>query len=79
MDRILEPVKEFAAVFIDDIHLNKQKCLFAKEQVSYLGHGISHRKIAMDPSKIEAVARIPPPADATGVERFLGRYDWILV
>ncbi len=98
MDRILEPVKEFAAVFIDDIiiysetmeehadhlnkvleilranniHLNKQKCFFAKEEVTYLGHRISHRTIAMDPSKIEAVAEIKPPTDATGVKRFLG-------
>ncbi|KAF7701749.1 hypothetical protein HF521_001032, partial [Silurus meridionalis] len=36
-----------------------EKCAFLQQEVKYLGHVISSRGVATDPSKIEAVAQWP--------------------
>ena len=54
------------------LKLKPQKCNFVQEQVLCLGHVVSRRGIAPDPSKVEAVKRWPRPRDVPGVRAFLG-------
>lgn len=48
------------------------KCLFAKKQVTYLGHFISNKGIWVDPEKIKAVENWPQPKNIRGLRGFLG-------
>jgi hypothetical protein len=51
---------------------NQKKCLFGQRQVEYLGHLISERGVAVDPSKIVSVTQWPIPRNVKGVRGFLG-------
>jgi hypothetical protein len=48
------------------------KCNFAQQQLSYLGHIISAKGIATNPSKITAVQSWPPPTNLKELRSFLG-------
>ena len=50
----------------------KSKCEFFKTQVHYLGHIISHERILMDPSKVEAILNWPHPKNLEELQIFLG-------
>jgi hypothetical protein len=39
----------------NNLHVEKSKCYFATQSVSYLGHVISSEGVAMDTSKVESV------------------------
>lgn len=52
--------------------LKKSKCLFAQEQLEYLGHVISASGVSTDPAKIKAVQQWPTPTDAKQLRSFLG-------
>ena len=52
--------------------LNPKKCSFLHDQVIYLGHVISSKGIAPDPSKTQKVKDFPVPTDATKLKQFLG-------
>lgn len=49
-----------------------EKCAFLKPEVKYLGHVISSKGVATDPSKIEAVVNWPCPSSVTELRSFLG-------
>jgi len=55
-----------------NLHVNRQKCHFFKEEISYLGYVISHNKISKCPKKVEAIIRIKRPINPEEVKRFLG-------
>lgn len=48
------------------------KCSFAQKELSYLGHIISEKGVATDPSKIEIVQHWPTPTSVKEVRSFLG-------
>ena len=56
----------------NDLHLNRAKCSFFKESISYLGHVVSHNQIQKCPAKIQAVSQMPRPKDVGELRRFLG-------
>lgn len=42
--------------------IKRTKCSFAKNSVDYLGHVISEKGVATDPSKVTAVQQWPTPS-----------------
>ena len=55
-----------------DLKLTKCKCSFLKAHVQYLSHYISREGLEPVPEKLEALVKMPPPEDLTGVRKFLG-------
>ena len=48
------------------------KCVFAQQQLEYLGHLITPAGVATEPSKISAVSRWPTPTNVKQLRGFLG-------
>ena len=73
MERHLEHVRVlFERLRVADLKLTKCKCSFLKAHVQYLGHYISGQGLEPVPEKLEALVKMPPPEDVTGVRKFLG-------
>ena len=56
----------------DQWKVKASKCCFGQRQLSYLGHMISDKGVATEPSKVQAVAQWPTPVDVKEVRSFLG-------
>lgn len=56
----------------DQWKVKLSKCEFGQRQLSYLGHVISEKGVATEPSKIQAVLNWATPSDVKGVRSFLG-------
>ncbi|XP_027337502.1 uncharacterized protein LOC113851229 [Abrus precatorius] len=52
--------------------LKGSKCVFAQQQLEYLGHIVSAHGVAADPSKIEAMVNWPPSNSIKALRGFLG-------
>jgi hypothetical protein len=52
--------------------LSKDKCVFMKPSIQYLGHVISKNGIHTSPSKVEAIQCIQRPTSVTETRTFLG-------
>ena len=73
MEQHLEHVRVlFECLRAADLKLTKCKCSFLKAHVQYLGHYISGQGLEPVPEKLEALVKMPPPKDVTGVRKFLG-------
>ena len=55
-----------------DLKLTKCKCSFLKAHVQYLGHYILGQGLEPVSEKLEALVKMPPPGDITGIRKFLG-------
>ncbi len=55
-----------------NLKLKPKKCTFAREQVRYLGHIVSHDGIATDPEKTKIVQEYPVPTKVSELRSFLG-------
>uniref|UniRef100_A0A5S6Q637 Reverse transcriptase domain-containing protein n=1 Tax=Trichuris muris TaxID=70415 RepID=A0A5S6Q637_TRIMR len=53
------------------------KCQFGRNSLTFLGHVISAKGVLPDPSKVEAIANMPPPVDVQGVRRFNGMINHV--
>ncbi|KAL5506839.1 hypothetical protein EMCRGX_G008586 [Ephydatia muelleri] len=52
--------------------LNKEKCLFSKRTITFLGHVIDSSGVSPDPEKIAAIKDMPPPKNISDLRRFMG-------
>ena len=52
--------------------LNKEKCEFNKEQLTFFGFVFSANGISADPIKVEAIKTAPTPTTQSGLRSFLG-------
>lgn len=55
-----------------DLHLNRKKCHFFKQEISYLGYLIAENKISKCPEKVKAILEAPRPKNVDDVRKFLG-------
>ena len=56
----------------NQLFMKASKCSFAQTKLEYLGHIISDKGVAIDPSKIEAMITWPVPTTVTALRGFLG-------
>jgi cleavage and polyadenylation specificity factor subunit 1 len=58
------------------LHINPDKCLFAQEEVTFLGHQVTPHGLVPLPSHVEPILAFPPPADVKSLQRFLGMVNF---
>ena len=68
--RRLEEV--FARLDRHDIRLNKGKCVFFADSVTYCGFRLRHQQIFKCEDKVEAIRKAPIPKNVSEVKSFLG-------
>ncbi|GBO05113.1 Transposon Ty3-I Gag-Pol polyprotein [Araneus ventricosus] len=59
-----------------DLVLNRDKCVFAVENLSFLGHKIDKYGITPLPKKVEAISNFPRPKTVQDLRRFLGMLNF---
>jgi hypothetical protein len=55
-----------------NLQLQPEKCVFAKDKVTYLGFELSYRGIEASPDKVKPVQNFPVPKSVKDVRSFLG-------
>ncbi|MCH85308.1 hypothetical protein A2U01_0006152, partial [Trifolium medium] len=53
-------------------YVKLSKCLFYQESIEYLGHIVSSQGVHVDPSKLEAMVKLPIPTTVKQLRGFLG-------
>lgn len=56
--------------------INKEKSIFCKSELKYLGHVVGNGGIQTDPDKVQAIRELQPPTNVKGVRRILGMVSW---
>ena len=54
------------------LKLNKSKCVFGFQSITFLGHKLSSTGISPDHQKVKAISEMPKPTSKTDLQRFLG-------
>ncbi len=54
------------------LYAKASKCHFGRSSASFLGHVISEHGVAVDPSKVAAIAERAPPTTCKEFRRFVG-------
>ncbi|XP_035836073.1 uncharacterized protein LOC118484192 [Helianthus annuus] len=62
----------FETLLANQFHAKGSKCVFAVQELSFLGHKISAVGVAPEPDKIEAIQSWPQPTSFTTLRAFLG-------
>ena len=52
--------------------INREKCVFGRDTVTFLGHTVSARGIVPLASKVSAISAMPRPATKVDLQRYLG-------
>ena len=71
-DHLLHIQEVLSILQQNSFHVKMSKCLFAKQQLSYLGHIVSEQGVATDPSKIASIKDWPQPQNIKELRSFLG-------
>ena len=69
--------KVFLKIRESGLKLNKTKCQIRKQSIVFLGHIISSEGIKIDPSKTEAITKMPLPRSVNDLQRFLGMNNYL--
>ena len=69
--------KVFLTIRESGLKLNKTKCQIRKQSIVFLGHIISSEVIKIDPSKTEAITKMPLPRSVNDLQRFLGMINYL--
>ena len=73
MDQHLSHVRQvFTRLRDAGLAINRQKCVFASQEVTFLGHRVTAAGIFPLPSKVEAICDIPQPHTKVDLQKFLG-------
>lgn len=56
--------------------LNPPKCIFAQEEIDYLGHTVSQNKIIPLRERIQAIEKVKEPKTLTQANKFIGGLSW---
>lgn len=76
-ERHLEILKEVLSRLTKvGLTLNRDKCHFCKPELRYLGYVVGASGLMVDPGKVEAIVKIPPPRNVTEVRRLIGLASW---
>ena len=68
--------KVFKILRQNELYVKKEKCPFAKEEVSFLGLCIRDGKLMMDDSKVKAIQKWDPPTKVPQLRSFLGLVNY---
>lgn len=68
--------KVFNRLRLFGLRANREKCMFARDQVTYLGHVVSAKGIQPDPDKVRAVQEMAPPSNLKQMRTFLQTCSW---
>lgn len=56
--------------------LNRDKCLFCRSELRYLGYVINREGLHVDPEKVNAMVNLATPKTVTDVRRIIGTVSW---
>ena len=56
--------------------INIDKCNFCKQEIKFLGHFVSDKKVKVDPERISAISNYPAPRNQTQLRQFLGTCNY---
>ena len=59
------------------IVLNKEKCQYRLQEISFLGHIVSSSGLKVDPSKVEAIVNMKPPTCKDDIHRLRGMVNYL--
>lgn len=60
----------------EGITLNQEKCIFAKQSLTFLGHKISSSGVAVDPDRINSIISFPEPKNKKQLLQYLGMFNF---
>lgn len=60
------------ALYNANMKLSSEKSKFFQDSVEYLGHVIKHKRITVDPNKVETIREYPLPTNLKELRSFLG-------
>ena len=59
------------------LKLNKDKCIFGKEQLTYFGHLVGAHGIRPHSEKVKAICELPQPTCTTDLKHTLGMFNYL--
>lgn len=63
---------DFNKLLEHKLFARKEKCSFGLQEIHYLGHVISNKRVSMDKEKLLAVINWPIPKSVRSIQKFLG-------
>lgn len=66
----------FKMFFEAGLTLSKEKCMFCKPELRYLGYVVGSNGLHVDPDKINAILTIPTPKTVAEIRRIIGTVSW---
>ncbi|CAK1593032.1 unnamed protein product [Parnassius mnemosyne] len=68
--------KVFDGLRVFGLKANRDKCMFARDRVTYLGHVISSQEIQTDSEKVTAIVNMRLPSNLKELRSFLQTCSW---